>query len=127
LGSFSRNFFWPKSFADRKFCPENAFGRQNSPHILRFGKMGVQCQRGAISRKVIIWFLMPSVFALLFVGWREAMRYKYERVRADWLVATLPQIAGLSLTNPNPFVGVHGQHFHNGNFPLPQRAATMAR
>jgi hypothetical protein len=61
--------------------------------------MSVQCQRGEISRKVIIWFLIPSVILLLFVGWREAVRFKYGRVRADWMVATLPQIAGLSLTN----------------------------
>jgi len=61
--------------------------------------MRVHRQNGAISRKVILLIAIPSVLILLFFGLRTMSHYKYERARTGWMVATLPQLAGLSFTN----------------------------
>ncbi|HLX72765.1 MAG TPA: hypothetical protein VKV04_24345 [Verrucomicrobiae bacterium] len=56
-------------------------------------------QSGAISRKLIVWLSIPIVLFVLFVGGRSAVRYKYNRERADWKDVTIPWLAGLSLSN----------------------------
>lgn len=61
--------------------------------------MSTHRQSGAISRKVIIWLAIPAVLVLLLFGLRAMVHHKYERARTDWMVATLPQLAGLSFTN----------------------------
>ena len=65
--------------------------------------MSARSKSGAINRKLIVWLTIPAVTVLLlvglFVGWRSAVRYNYERARADWKTATLQQLAGLSLTS----------------------------
>jgi hypothetical protein len=58
-------------------------------------------QSGAVSRKVIFWLAIPFVVAVSFFCVRWTAQQKYRRARAEWKAATLPRLAGLSITNEN--------------------------
>ena len=50
----------------------------------------------ATGRKAVIWLSITALLVALAFGGRAAMRYKFERERAAWKTAALPQIAALS-------------------------------
>jgi hypothetical protein len=54
---------------------------------------------GVVSRKLILWVAVPFVIVGLLAGCRAVMLYKFQRARAKWKEATLPQLAALSITN----------------------------
>jgi hypothetical protein len=61
--------------------------------------MPTRRQSGAVSRQVILWLCLPVILIALGFGGRAAVRFKYDRERANWKTMTLPQLATLSVTN----------------------------
>src|SRR5436309_571876 len=53
----------------------------------------------AISRKAIVLAAIPLVVVVLLISWWSSTRWRYERARGSWKAATLPRLAGLSITN----------------------------
>jgi hypothetical protein len=66
-----------------------------NPRMAEFGEPNLW----KTTRKLLVSVAIPFIIIALPIGYLLAMRLKYSHERANWQAATLPRLAGLSMTN----------------------------